>query len=510
MRVLQTLRSGLAVSVALLGAAVAAAAVPPTERAKTDGFAVLTVVHNGGLPYSHVTVERMEDGRNADLAGGGAFGQQRVDDSAKYAGWLHPGTYRFLRLTSSTSNGLVTSTGTLDLEALQLPTFTVEAGEMVDLGTWLQQPKGDRIALALLKDEFGHARGNLILAESVAGFPRPPTKWVGAEVWIRGPSASELLEASKRATAVLGPPQFDEEGNAYFPSSLGQVLRRTPRGAWRHLDTGTLGTLSSLVIDGPNIYASSDHNQFLRSSDGGATWAAAEVPIAANVTGIARLPNGDFVAVTEAAFGKGTQLLRGPDLLALPPTPWTTLDTGGTPGYIARTAAIAGPVKDRLIVWADPRSLHVYDIANDRWTASRAKRPLGQLNVNGKAGLFYAAGPTDADAVAAGIRLQDGVVSADGGATWQSMNLGRHNGVGFRDRSNGIALVIDGAYKLKTVVETTSDGGVTWNQVETPVPGFCTAAQYLPPTDELVCVTWDGYIMTTRTGQEWTTERNGY
>jgi photosystem II stability/assembly factor-like uncharacterized protein len=99
-------------------------------------------------------------------------------------------------------------------------------------------------------------------------------------------------------------------------------------------------------------------------------------------------------------------------------------------------------------------------------------------------------------------------MSADGGTSWQSMSLSSHNGVGFRDRSNGIAMRTD-RHGVETFIETTRDGGTTWDRVETAVPGFCSTAEYLPPTDELVCFTQDGRIQVTRTGQDWTTERRG-
>jgi hypothetical protein len=203
------------------------------------------------------------------------------------------------------------------------------------------------------------------------------------------------------------------------------------------------------------------------------------------------------------------QLLRGPDFLALPPTPWKTFDVGRSLAIEARPTWMAGPIKDRLIVWTAPRSLNVYDIANDRWTASRAKAPLAELYVNAAAGLLYSSGPVNPGGIAAGLRLNDGMISADGGTTWLRTNLGLHNGVGFRDRSNGIAIRV-GVYGQKTEVERTSDGGTTWTRLETETPFFCISAQYLPPTDELVCMTWDGYIKSTRTGEDWTTERDGF
>jgi hypothetical protein len=315
------------------------------------------------------------------------------------------------------------------------------------------------------------------------------------------------LEASKRATVDLKPPQFDDEGNAYFASTLGQILRRTPRGEWRNLDTGSLDALSSVWVEGSNIYASTEYHRLLQSSDAGATWRSADVPAAETVTAIARLPDGDFVVATEATQAHPTQLLRGPDFLALPSAPWVTLDVGRTARFEARTTAIAGPIADRLIVWTAPRSLNIYDIASDRWTSSRAKAPLAELYVNG--GLVYSSGPLLSEPLVDGLRLNDGIISADGGKSWLRTNLGLHNGVGFRDRMNGIAVRV-GAFARASTIETTKDGGTTWKRLETDIPGFCIAAQYLPPTDELVCMSFGGHIQSTRTGEDWTTERNGF
>lgn len=491
---------------ATLVCGVTGAADPPSERVKVEGFAVVRVAHNGGASYGKMRVEPVDGGSDIYLFGPVSG---RDENPATYAGWLDPGTYRFLRMEDASSWGLGTLYTSLEFEGFELPTFTVEAGGLVDLGTWLVQPIGDRVAIALLDDAgaFGQGRGNKRLDEAAAAFTAPPTRWNGAAVWSAGASASELLEASKRATGIMRPPQFDDEGNAYFASVLGQVVRRTSRGEWRNLDTGTLDSLNSLVIDGANIYASAEQHRLLQSADGGVTWASAEVPVDGNVTAIARLPNGDFIAAIAATDDDDTQLLRGPDLLALPPTPWKTLETGATPSHLVPTA-LAGPVKDRLIVWTNPRSLYVYDIPTDSWTSSRGKRLLGELYVNGPAGLVYSAAPMSSEAVSVGVRLIDGLISSDGGTSWQSVELGRHNGYGFKDRMNGIAIGVS-VFGGQNWVETTSDGGTTWKRLEKEMPGFCDAVQYLPPTDELVCMTSSGRILSTRTGEEWTTERNG-
>lgn len=507
MRVSRIPNLGFVVLVAMIGTGVAVAADPPFERAKVEGFAVVRIVHNGRIAPGTVEIERTEDGRNARLPATLFEGRK---NPVTYANWLAPGTYRFLRLWHSTPLGVWADYGDLNIEPLQLPTFTVKAGELVDLGTWLQQPMDDRIAIVPLNDPraFGEGRHNERLEEAAPAFPGPPTRWDGAEHWSQAGLGREVVAGAMRSLMVVKPPQFDNDGNAYFGSVLGQILRRTPQGQWRNLDTGTLDTLSSLLVDGANIYASTEQHRLLHSLDGGATWVTAQVPVEANVTAIARLPNGDFIAATEAMYETKPHLLRGPDLLNLPPTPWTTLESGRTPRLETRRVALAGPVAERLVAWVEPRSLHVYDIANDRWTSSQAVAPLGEPYVNPSAGLVYSPAPTTLEGVAAGIRLNDGLMSADGGTSWQSMSLSSHNGVGFRDRSNGIAMRTD-RHGVETFIETTRDGGTTWDRVETAVPGFCSTAEYLPPTDELVCFTQDGWIQVTRTGQDWTTERRG-
>lgn len=492
---------------ATIGCGVAVAAVPPSERAEVEGFAVVRVVQNGWwVPYGNIVVERVEDNRDAYLTGPGI---NSVDNPGTFAGWLDPGTYRFLRFTAFAEYGVMQRHRELYLERLGLPTFTVVAGELVDLGTWLQQPVGDSAAFVLLNDAraFGEGRRHKELDEAAAAFPGPPARWEGPANWNRSPSTNELVEATKRALVVMKPPRFDAEGNAYFASLLGQILRRTPRGEWQNLDTGTLDTLSSLWIDGSSIAASTEQHRLLFSSDGGKTWDKAVVPVEPNVTAIERLPNGDFVAATEATSNSATQVLRGPDLLGLSPKPWVTLDSGRTPRHERRQTAMAVPVEGRLIVWTAPRSLHVYDVADDRWTSSKAAAPLGELYVNGSAGLVYSAAPTDADGVATGIRLADGIISADGGTSWRSTGLFLHNGVGFRDRLNGISVHV-GPRRI-TTIETTNDGGENWTRLEKDIPGSCNTAYYLPPTDDLVCITPNGYILSTRTGRVWARERAG-
>jgi hypothetical protein len=300
------------------------------------------------------------------------------------------------------------------------------------------------------------------------------------------------------------------DGNAYFAADLGQVLRRTPQGVWTNLDTGTLDTLTSLLVDESNIYASSFQHRLFASTDGGASWTNAPVPVAPNVTSIARLPNGDFVAATEAtADTDAVTILRGPELLALPATPWTTLETVKVARGQTRPAAILS-LTDRLIVLGrGAREFHGYDIASDRWGPLVATAWIVELHVNRAAGLLYGSGPVVSQGIAlSGLSRNNGVLSTDGGRTWVSINPGRHAALGFRDAMNGIAVVADLAMlKPEFYTATTADGGKTWTRVGGMVPGFCTGGAYLPPTDELLCMRNDGNIQSTRTGEEWVVER---
>jgi len=518
-------RSLLAFAVALSCCVASAKEPPPSERAATEGFAVARVANNGDAPYLRLVVER-DGGRNYTLE----TKTPVVPNPAMYGAWLPPGEYRLLRLDSSWF-GFYQLPASVDLEGM-FPKFSVEAGKLTDLGTLLQQPVGPlRATVVQMSDADGE--GPLVRAhypEIAAALAADPIRWNGTsnwayrdasvstgggllvsiidraitkanqpsmkDQWPKATSAREIVELGKRATVAMTPPVFDGGGNAFFGSALGQVLVRSPQGQWSNRDTGVADEVDAVFFEDGRLYAGTTEGRLLLSTDRGATWSTgARAP--GIVTGIARLGS-DFVVAVAGTPDTQALLLRGPNFLELPSVPWKVLGTARPQQRHPLRSVGLDVFGERLVAWAVPEQWFVYDAGSNAWKESAAPSADARF-VNAAAGLIYSGG------------FRKGALSIDRGATWRELRFqGMGVGVGFRDATNGVAVV---APNRPVVVEnfavSTKDGGNTWTEVWT-IPGACRSAFYLPPSDDLICMLKDGNILGSGHGADWTVERVVY
>jgi len=498
-------------------------------------------VSNGGQIYASLRVEEVETRKDGGLPGSAIELLEVANPSLSstvHVGWLPAGEYRLQRFETTGSLYSYAPSGHLQLDGL-FPTFKVSAGTITDLGTLIEQPLGGAISTVVqwnepdaYNDELyegltpvtGELKGTAILWDGTAGWAynetvathsvpgalifaiaervvRGPNELMLKEQWSRAASPADLLRLIKRATVALTRPAFDADGNAYFGSNLGQVLRRTKDGGWTNLDTRTLDEIGGIIVEGPRLHASTVLGELLTSTDGGATWTVAPTRLPGRVTSMARLPSGELLVATAGTADLDAAIYRGADLQSMSIEPWKRLEIGSRVKRFRNRRAMLAVSGDRLIAWVHYNRSFVYDLQARSWTDTKTDADLGELLVNEAAGLVYSAWP-----------FKTGQLTADGGRTWSPIPFRESPiAVGFRDAANGIAIVAEGGLMVssKHFAEITADGGRTWARVGAP-PSGCNFGRYLPPTDEMVCIGSDGGIQTTKNGVDWTVERIVY
>ena len=509
------------------------------QRAQTEGFVVVRFASNGGHIYELLRVEELETGKGGGLRNPAVQALELANrglSSAVHTGWLPAGEYRLKRF--ETAGSTYTASGRLSLEEL-FPPFQVEAGVITDLGTLIEQPVGGAISTVVQWNGPDAYNDELYegLRSAAGGLAGSPIRWDGTIGWkyqetiathsapgglisaiaehvVRGPnelmlkeqwsqtaSPAELVTLIKQATIALTRPAFDADDNAYFGSNLGQVLRRSKNGMWTNLDTRTLDEIGGVVVDGARLYASTVHGVLLTSTDAGAAWTVSPTRLPGRVTSMARLPSGDLLVATAGTADLDAAIFRGPDLQTLSAEPWKRLEIGSRVKRFRNRRAMLAVSGERLIAWVHYNKSFVYDTRVDTWADTKTDADLGELLVNDAAGLVYSAGP-----------FKNALLTADDGRTWKTTRFSETPvAVGFRDASNGIAVVVEGGVMVsgEYFAETTADGGATWTRVGAP-PSGCMFGRYLPPTDEMVCMGRDGGIQTTKNGVDWTIERVVY
>ncbi|MFT5759495.1 MAG: hypothetical protein ACI9LM_004262 [Alteromonadaceae bacterium] len=67
-------------------------------------------------------------------------------------------------------------------------------------------------------------------------------------------------------------PSYDKTGNLYLGADLGQIKKRTPKGIWTSIDTGTLDSISKVYWYQGSLFAVADDNKILVSKSEDTPW----------------------------------------------------------------------------------------------------------------------------------------------------------------------------------------------------------------------------------------------
>ncbi|HLH18831.1 MAG TPA: hypothetical protein VKX45_16550 [Bryobacteraceae bacterium] len=281
--------------------------------------------------------------------------------------------------------------------------------------------------------------------------------------------------------------------------------------AWVPQKSGTSAGLRGLSVrNSREAWASGTGGTYLHTIDGGATWAAAQVPGAESL---------DFRDIE--AFGAGTVMLlssgsgeksrifRTDDGGAHWTLRYTNPDAAGFFDAFAfwngrRGIALGDPVKGRLaiLVTAD----------GERWSPQPGPEALpGEGAFAASGTCLIVTGEQDAWFGTSGARIFH---SVDGGRTWTAVQTPvRHDGPGagifslaFSDARHGVA--VGGDYTRPESAEhniaITSDGGRTWVEpAGTPPAGFRSAVAYVAARKAWIAVGSSGSDVSYDGGQSW-------
>ena len=416
---------------------------PTTEVAADSGVVVLRVAtnaDNAGFFAGYETVEVASDA--------GTFLLSRrapgVVRTGVFTGALAPGKYRV--------NQLLT-TGTNYKRWVNVPaafgTFTVQAGQLTDLGTVIFEPVGGNKVL------FARTPSDTETRELVAAaFPKVAASVLARPVrgWDLGANAADLDKVLADMRARVAPahsPHVAPSGAVYAGSALGQVLvRRAGQTRWAQLHTGTTREILAVIEDGASIIAGGEEGFLARSMDGGGSWQRMQAPDGGAILHLVRRPNAGLMAVSlhdrevtvwEQA-GEAWQMRnrfpseRSFNMAGLPP----------------RATSGAGC----LYVAMPNGAIHAFEFASGQWQRHEAPFSLITLAVAGEVLYGY------------GAQLTNSIwVSEDRGKTWRDLDTSRRAGAPvFTDARTGYVLYIKEIYAGKMSVQKTTDGGRTWTE----------------------------------------------
>jgi photosystem II stability/assembly factor-like uncharacterized protein len=290
---------------------------------------------------------------------------------------------------------------------------------------------------------------------------------------------------------------------------------------WLPQSSGTTSELRGLSVPTRNVvWASGARGRYVRSVDGGRSWAADSVP------DVSRL---DFRAVF--AFDASTAFL-----LSAGPAEggqaniYSTVDRGA---HWTRVYSItqAGVFLDAIAFWDRQHGIAMSDPIEGRWfllTTADGGRTWTRIPperippvLQGEAA-FAASGTCLTVQGGRNVWIGTGGAakarvfrSTDRGRTWSVAETPVHAGgasagifsVAFRDAKRGI--VVGGDYqKPKEMLDNialTDDGGRTWRLARGPMPaGYMSGVAYVPGTSTVVAVGLAGTARSDNGGDRWT------
>ncbi len=382
------------------GAWAAKSPATPEDYSRTQGFVVVRLITNAAAVsvksarfQDFSVVSRTQNGKVYYLGQSGFQLRAQV-----FGGWLPPGEYELQGLGAQAKQGLFTIGTGMELTGL-LPPLQVMQGKRTDLGTLIFQPVGEGKAAVIhvessventeaFAQSFPEDARVFVNAEPIVWNPGGPYRFdprtvsvgsndglliyglaafdgkrnrtVAKVQWAGAVSAAEMLALAKRATVQAYSRAEDAGGSFYVASSMGQILKRAPDGAWTNLDAGTLRDILGLYVDGKTIVAGSEDGIILTSRDGGATFAVAtRTPDRGVVWSIDRLAADRWAVLSQTINGPdiSTSIYFTSSFDSLPDTPAKTfaqhLGKISWSGFLP--AATAAPGTSQYFVTVPPQ-----------------------------------------------------------------------------------------------------------------------------------------------------------
>lgn len=485
----------IAVLAFLLAGCAAAPLTPTTELGADSGALVLRLTTNvapAGFSTVYDTVQVVSDTGIYTLTR-----QVRgVVRTGLFSGALPAGRYRVSRFETVGFN----FRRWVDVPAV-FGTFTVQAGQLTDLGTVIYEPAGGNKVL------FARTLSESDTRELVAAsYPKLAERVLAQSVlgWDAGASNADLdrtFAAMRARVAPINFPVVAGSGSVYAGSALGQVLAR-PAGqrSWRQFDTGTAREILSVIEDGSALLAGGEEGFLVRSTDGGRSWQRMQAPDRGAILHLVRRPGAGLMVVS--LFDKTVTVWEqaGAAWQTRGQFPYErSFNAGALPPH-----AVDGP--RHLYVGLPNGVIHALDFASGQW--QRHEAPFSLITLATAGDMLYGYG----------AQLTHSIwMSEDNGKTWRDLDTSRRAGAPvFSDPRTGYVLYVKEVFAGKMSVQMTKDGGRSWSETG-DLPEAAARRVFVmrpmaihPDGPTLLVFATNGAVFSTRdAGATWTEERRG-
>ena len=484
--------------IAVLAFLIAGCAVEPltptTEVSADSGVVVLRLATNNapagfyaGYASVHVSSERgthVLSRRNHGVIRTGVF-----------TGALPPGRYSLYKLETVGFNFQ---------QWVNVPsgfgTFTVQSGQLTDLGTVVLEPAGANKILFVRTPSETETR-ELVSA----AFPKVAGSVLGKPMlgWDANQNAAGLRSSFMAMRARVAPanaPMVAPSGAVYAGSILGQILVRWPRqSSWAQLDTGTTREILAVIEDGTAIVAGGEEGFLARSPDSGRSWERIGAPDGGAILHIVRRPSAGLMLVSMYDRNLTVWEQTGTSWQMRSQFPFER-------SFNSATAQAPHVVSNerRLYVALPNGVIHAFGFADGQW--QRYEAPFTLLTLASAGDLLYGYGTKFTSSL---------WISEDGGKTWRDLDTSRRAGAPvFTDASTGYVVYIKEVFAAKMSVQMTRDGGRTWRETGDLPEAAARGAIVLRPMvvhpagPTLLLFGVNGAVHSTRDlGATWTEER---
>lgn len=515
-----------------------APAVPTQTRLQTEAYVTVNLSVNGpgvGLFTQNYDALELVTSTNA------RYRLLKLKDSpegyALLSGWMPPGKYRLNLLESSNQM----ERNRFDIEPM-FREFEIKAGAVNHLGTLVYQPvgSGEATVLQMRSDSqplqqwvsrtvFSATASavpmNTVAMESV--FPvrarksdRSGSQGLIVELlmsatekanrqqlqqrWSTAKTGEETSRYARESTFTLNNAMYMADGRVAFGSKLGQILWRSPAGSWTNMDVGSAQEVMSVLQDQQLVLAGMDDGSLRISRDGGGSWQARQLDSELSpVIYMARGNGTELFAVI-----KSRQALRVLKLASLESEPvvlreiklasnnFWVMQPGYFRGIVTRSDM-------RLLFAISADSIESLDMGTGQWNVQKTPSSYTILRANNN-------GKTILLGDMAGI-TRSSQISYDYGRSWKPVSIPRMaTNAFFANERFAAALVLNmGAFSSTTSINISTDGGASWSDGKA-LTEQCVNVAVLDASNEVICATIAGQLLTTRDGQNWKVERSVY
>ncbi len=294
-------------------------------------------------------------------------------------------------------------------------------------------------------------------------------------------------------------------------------------GGWEIQNVPTRSSFRGLsVVDSKVAWVSGSRAQFVRTTDGGATWTVGAIGTrdSLDFRDIHAFDDKRAVAISAGEAEKGlANIMRTTDGGAT----WTTV----------YSTDIKGAFFDAISFWDERNGIVMSDPVDNKWfllvtsdggaswtrvdPAGIPEMLPGEAAFAASGTCLTVQGSSNAWIATGGATVARVFRSTDRGRTWTAVSTPLHSGdngaagifsVAFADEKRGV--VVGGNYSQPRVahvnVALTEDGGATWKTPPGPIPpGYLSAVAYVPGTSDrtLVAVGLVGTAISGDGGNSW-------